>query len=198
MLYDHPDRASGADGVVREIPAGKIGDQMGIAELQRIKNACPQTDMLHRILTALLATLEQPPTGTRPIVDISYSVWYLGDDDLCRHLLENLAACPLTPTEQSQIEVLLATRHWIDGQIPVRTGRSGGDPSPAFDRRHGTVMMAQLENNAGLGGANVSQGDVGVSRSTDGGRTWSEPVTVFQGKGAGIGPANKATFYDKE
>jgi hypothetical protein len=103
---------------MQEIPAGKIGDQMGIAELQRIRNARPQTDMLHRILTALLATLEQPPTGTRPIVDITYSIWYLGDDDLCRHLLENLAACPLSPSELSQIEVLLATRHWIDGQIP--------------------------------------------------------------------------------
>ena len=82
---------------------GKIGDQMGIAELQRIKDARPQTDMLHRILTALLTTLEQPPAGTRPIVDITYSVWYLGDHDLCRHLLETLAACPLSPSELSQI-----------------------------------------------------------------------------------------------
>ncbi len=87
---------------------------------------------------------------------------------------------------------------WIDGQIPVHSGRSAGDPSPAFDRRHGVAMMAQLENNAGLGGANVSQGDVSVSRSSDGGRTWSEPVTVFKGKGTGIGPANSAVFYDKE
>src|SRR5829696_3919110 len=62
---------------------------------------------------------------------------------------------------------------WIDGQIPVRSGRSAGDPSPAFDRRHGNVLMAQLENAAGLGSGNVSQGDVAVSRSADGGRTWS-------------------------
>jgi hypothetical protein len=87
---------------------------------------------------------------------------------------------------------------WIDGQIPVRSGRSAGDPSPAFDRRHTTVLMAQLENAAGLGSGNVSQGDVSVSRSVDGGRTWSEPVTVFKGKGTGIGPANSATFFDKE
>lgn len=87
---------------------------------------------------------------------------------------------------------------WIDGQIPVRSGRSAGDPSPAFDRRHEVVMMAQLENAAGLGSGNVSQGDVSVSRSADGGRTWTEPVTVFKGKGTGIGPANSATFYDKE
>ena len=51
--------------------------------------------------------------------------------------------------------------------------------------------MAQLENTGGQGGAFVSQGDVSVSRSTDGGATWSEPVSVFKGQGAGIGPANK-------
>ena len=37
-----------------------------------------------------------------------------------------------------------------------------------------------------------------MSRSTDGGVTWSEPITVFKGQGAGIGPANNAVFYDKE
>ena len=87
---------------------------------------------------------------------------------------------------------------WIDGQIPVRSGNGAGDPAPAFDRRNGVVLMAQLENTAGQGGLAVAQGDVSVSRSTDGGVTWSEPVTVFQGQGAGIGPANNAKFYDKE
>ena len=87
---------------------------------------------------------------------------------------------------------------WIDGQIPLGTGSDAGDPSGAFDRRHGVVLMAQLENTGGRGGANVSQGDVSVSRSTDGGRQWATPVTVFKGQGAGIGPANKALFYDKE
>jgi hypothetical protein len=87
---------------------------------------------------------------------------------------------------------------WIDGQIPLRSGNEAGDPAPAFDRRHGVVLMAQLENTGGQGSAFVTQGDVSVSRSTDGGRTWSEPVTVFQGRGAAIGPANRAVFYDKE
>ena len=87
---------------------------------------------------------------------------------------------------------------WIDGQIPMRSGNGAGDPVPAFDARNDVVMMAQLENVAGQGGFFVAQGDVSVSRSTDGGVTWSSPVTVFQGRGAGIGPARNARFYDKE
>lgn len=87
---------------------------------------------------------------------------------------------------------------WLDGQIPMRSGNGAGDPSPAFDAHHDVALMAQLENVGGQGGPYVSQGDVSVSRSTDGGVTWSEPITVFQGTGAGIGPANRALFYDKE
>jgi hypothetical protein len=97
--------------------------------------------------------------------------------------------------------------NWIDGQIPTRSGNGAGDPSPAFSRKHSDpsgdpngawVMMAQLENVAGQGGFWVAQGDVSVSHSPDGGVTWSQPVTVMMGTGTGIGPANQATFYDKE
>ena len=91
---------------------------MGIAELNRLMNTRPQPDTLHRLLTTLLNILEQPADQSRPLVNATYSVWYLGDDNICRHLLENLTACALTQSEQSQIEVLLATRHWLDGQIP--------------------------------------------------------------------------------
>ena len=80
---------------------------MGIAELNRLMNTRPQPDTLHRLLTTLLTILEQPADQSRPLVNATYSVWYLGDDNLCRHLLENLTACALTPSEQSQIEVLL-------------------------------------------------------------------------------------------
>jgi hypothetical protein len=87
---------------------------------------------------------------------------------------------------------------WIDGQIPMRSGNGAGDPAPAFDAKHDVAVMAQLENVAGQGGFFVSQGDVSVSHSHDGGITWTEPVTVFKGQGAGIGPANNAVFWDKE
>lgn len=95
---------------------------------------------------------------------------------------------------------------WLDGQVPMRSGNGAGDPSPAFvgalnptgDAEDAVVLMAQLENTGGQGGPYVAQGDVSVSRSTDGGVTWSEPVTVMQGSGTGIGPANRARFWDKE
>lgn len=87
---------------------------------------------------------------------------------------------------------------WKDGQIPMRSGNGAGDPSPAFDKKHNVVLMAQLENVGGQSGPWVSQGDVSVSRSTNGGQTWSEPVTVMKGTGTGIGPANQAVFWDKE
>ena len=94
---------------------------------------------------------------------------------------------------------------WVDGQVPMRSGNGAGDPSPAFNGRlsgntpqTGWAMMAQLENVGGLSGPFVSQGDVSVSYSPDGGITWSEPVTVMKGNGACIGPANQAMFFDKE
>jgi hypothetical protein len=95
---------------------------------------------------------------------------------------------------------------WVDGQVPMRTGNGAGDPSPAFVRRlsdpgdphRAVVLMAQLENVAGQGGPFVAQGDVAVSRSTDGGITWSEPVTVMKGDGASLGPAANSAFWDKE
>ena len=94
---------------------------------------------------------------------------------------------------------------WVDGQIPMRSGNGAGDPSPGFvgalsgnTARSGWAVMAQLENTGGASGPFVAQGDVSVSHSPNGGFRWSEPVTVFKGTGTGIGPANGATFFDKE
>jgi hypothetical protein len=87
---------------------------------------------------------------------------------------------------------------WLDGRIPVRSGNGAGDPSPAFDRKHGVAIMAQLENVGGQGSPFAGQGNVSVGRSTDGGVTWSEPIRVLKGHGNGIGNSNNAVFWDKE
>ncbi|HSJ52015.1 MAG TPA: sialidase family protein, partial [Actinomycetota bacterium] len=95
---------------------------------------------------------------------------------------------------------------WVDGQVPMQSGNGAGDPAPAFnsafpcpdDEDCSMALMAQLENVAGQGGFWVAQGNVSVSRSLDGGLTWEKPVVVFKGQGTGIGPANRAVFYDKE
>jgi hypothetical protein len=94
---------------------------------------------------------------------------------------------------------------WIDGQIPFSSGNGAGDPAPGFvaDPKSSAVnrpfaLMAQLENVGPNTGCCVSQGNVTVSRSADGGQQWQRPVLVFKGHGAGIGPANQAVFFDKE
>ncbi len=87
---------------------------------------------------------------------------------------------------------------WIDGQIPVRSGNGAGDPSPAFDGKHGVALMAQLENVGGQGSPFVGQGHVSVGRSTDGGVTWGEPIRVMKGHGNVIGFSNNGVFFDKE
>ena len=69
---------------------------------------------------------------------------------------------------------------WTPGFLPGITGNQGGpygqasDPSVAFDARHNVWMISSL----GLSGSTV---DVLVSRSTNGGLTWSNPVIAATG-----------------
>jgi hypothetical protein len=82
-------------------------------------------------------------------------------------------------------------RSWSHGFLPSATTAStppgpfvgGSDASVAFDLRHHTWLISWLGLHA-LGGGVV---DVMVSRSTNGGRTWSAPVAV----------AATGTFFDK-
>jgi BNR/Asp-box repeat len=87
-------------------------------------------------------------------------------------------------------------RHWIDGQIPFGAGNQGGDPSPAFDAKHGVALFASLDFQRPPEGGETANGHIGVSRSTDGGRTWSEQVRVMTGVGADSSPTQ--VFWDKE
>ncbi|MFN3337349.1 MAG: hypothetical protein ACK42I_07610, partial [Thermomicrobium sp.] len=68
---------------------------------------------------------------------------------------------------------------------------------PACHRQYRVVLMAQLENVRGLGGSFARPGGVSVTCLTDGGITWSEPITGMKEQGAGIGLARSALFFEK-
>jgi len=70
---------------------------------------------------------------------------------------------------------------WTSGVMPGITGFTNppgpyarvSDPSVAFDARHGVWMVSSLALNASVSGAAVI-----ASRSTNGGLTWNNPVTI--------------------
>jgi hypothetical protein len=82
---------------------------------------------------------------------------------------------------------------WTNGFLPSTTVYSTppgpwarvSDPSVAFDAKHNVWMISSLAIDNTVTGKAVI-----VSRSTDGGLTWTAPVTVSQGGGG--------SFYDKE
>ncbi|HEX6497646.1 MAG TPA: sialidase family protein [Micromonosporaceae bacterium] len=69
---------------------------------------------------------------------------------------------------------------WTHGFLPGITTNGGGsygqasDAAVAYDARHGVWLISSL-------GISSSQVNVLTSRSTDGGRTWSNPVTTATG-----------------
>lgn len=69
---------------------------------------------------------------------------------------------------------------WVNGNLPGITVAEGGlydrasDPSVAFDARHNVWLISTLA----LRGVTSFDGDVVVSRSTDGGLNWSNPILV--------------------
>jgi hypothetical protein len=77
---------------------------------------------------------------------------------------------------------------WVHGSLPAITTYTGGPfsravfPAVTYDRHHRTWLIASLAGtcaSADCQGPPVTMA-VLVSRSTDGGRTWSDPVTVAQ------------------
>jgi BNR repeat-like domain len=78
-----------------------------------------------------------------------------------------------------------AGRSWTNGFLPALTKNEGNgpfdrasDPTVAYDARHGVWLIASL----GIQQAALPDGAaVVVSRSADGGTTWSAPVTVATG-----------------
>jgi hypothetical protein len=71
-------------------------------------------------------------------------------------------------------------RTWTHGFLPATTGNSGGpcgqisDAAVAFDLRHQVWLISSL-------GVNCPGTPVFTSRSTDGGHTWSAPITTATG-----------------
>ncbi|MFC0430704.1 sialidase family protein [Kutzneria buriramensis] len=69
---------------------------------------------------------------------------------------------------------------WTQGFLPATTGNSGGpcgqisDASVAFDAKHGVWLISSL-------GVNCPGTPVLTSRSTNGGLTWSNPITTATG-----------------
>src|SRR5205807_4393339 len=80
--------------------------------------------------------------------------------------------------------------HWSPGTLPGTTVYEGGtwarisDPAIAYDPMHNVWMASGLVIDASARGAGVT-----VSRSTNGGLTWQNPVTVA---------LSASTFFDKE
>jgi hypothetical protein len=82
---------------------------------------------------------------------------------------------------------------WSHGFLPGITTFAGGtfarvsDPSVAYDAAHGVWLISSLPLSSSVNGAGVL-----VSRSTDGGATWRNPVAV-----AVAGTGNAGTNLDK-
>ncbi|EWY40727.1 hypothetical protein N825_32895 [Skermanella stibiiresistens SB22] len=90
---------------------------MSITALRQMADTRPRHEPTRQVIAKLLAALEQPAGQDRGLTDAAYEVWYLGDDAACLRLLEALVECPLTPPERQKLDIMLAARHWIDGQI---------------------------------------------------------------------------------
>lgn len=119
-----------------------------------------------------------------------------GSNDYYYFAFNNATGVPFRVTPTGFFTSFDGGRHWIDGQVPFRSGNSAGDPSPAFDVKHGVALMAELElkrfNPTGV----VTNGHIAVSRSTDGGRHFNKPVIVMRGRGPTT--AENQVFFDKE
>src|SRR3984893_10291075 len=77
---------------------------------------------------------------------------------------------------------------WVHGSLPEITTYTGGPfsrtafPAVTYDRRHRTWLIASLAGQCASADCTALPVTMAVlvSRSADGGRTWSDPVTVAQ------------------
>jgi hypothetical protein len=86
-------------------------------------------------------------------------------------------------------------RTWATGNMSAQPDATGSDPVTSFDVKSKTVLHSSL-NYFFTPDGETTDGGVVVSRSTDGGLTWRNPVVVDPGKGADSAPHQ--IFDDKE
>jgi hypothetical protein len=87
-------------------------------------------------------------------------------------------------------------RTWKTGDMSAESDQvTGSDPVTAIDPKHNVAIHSSLNfsfTDEGL----ATNGDLVVSRSTDGGLTWKKPVVVYHGRGDDDDPVQ--VFNDKE
>jgi hypothetical protein len=94
-------------------------------------------------------------------------------------------------------------RSWIDGELPMRGDLGGGDPAPAFDRRHNQMVFASLSFVCGQFAPLCTRGNVmfassplsALTGSTSDQVVWTDQVVA---NGSGSDNAAQEHFLDKE
>jgi hypothetical protein len=85
---------------------------------------------------------------------------------------------------------------WQEVGTPITPYQFTGDPALAFSHT-GRLYFANIADHEGQGGANFTGPSVVVATSSDGGLSWSKPVTVASGLG-NAGSFGQLVFNDKE
>ncbi|HEV8534296.1 MAG TPA: sialidase family protein [Candidatus Limnocylindria bacterium] len=87
---------------------------------------------------------------------------------------------------------------WVTGNMSRETPQKiGSDPVTVFDRKHGVAIHSSLSFSVShAAGTEACDGDLVVSISRDGGRTWEIPVIVDDGEGCDL--SKTQLFDDKE
>jgi len=85
---------------------------------------------------------------------------------------------------------------WREVGTPITPYQFTGDPAVAFDST-GKLYFANIADHEGQGGANFTGPSVVVASSSDGGLTWTNPVTVAKGQG-NAGSNGQLVFQDKQ
>src|SRR3954470_25023269 len=99
-----------------------------------------------------------------------------------------------TPTPRARV-TFDGGQTWTTYEIPFNGYGFGGDPSVSFDA-DGTAYFSAIASAQSQKTSHRTGIDVIVSRSADGGRTWTNPTRVAAATGS-TAPTAPSTSYDK-